>query len=370
MDSSFVRSLLRDTVLVKPHMLGSNYREVVLQQLRMRFEGLCSRHGYILPGTTVLHRIVSGRVEAVSLNGDVRYDVQYFASVCNPPVGTVLPARVVNMNKFGVLAHSGVQAEDGTFRPVVESIITRQPISGAAEVPNAPNRQELGEEDDDAVDLDSLAIGDMIFVEIVGKKFELNDEKISVIGRATSRPSPTAASSSAAVGVVGALGALSLSGTGVGTGMGMGMRGDAEGSDTEEHHHQEQQGDESEDETASSLGDGDGDGEDEEDEEDEEGTEVRGKKKRVGKAKKAKNAEADEEEEDDEDEEDEDEDEDDEEDEEDDIQVAEDDGKKAGNNSKGRAAAAAAGVAAAPAAASAKGGGAAAGGGAKGDSDS
>jgi DNA-directed RNA polymerase subunit E'/Rpb7 len=113
-----------------------------------------------------VHRIVSGRVEAVSLNGDVRYDVQYFASVCNPPVGSVLPARVVNLNRFGVLTHSGIQQPDGTFVAVVESIITKQALGLPSEV-----------------DLETLSVGDNVFVEIVGKKFELDDEKISVIGR-------------------------------------------------------------------------------------------------------------------------------------------------------------------------------------------
>jgi len=185
----FVRSVLQDVVLLRPEMIGSNFREMVQHKLRETFEGVCSRHGYILPGSITVHRILSARIEAVSLNGDVRYDVRYFANVCNPAVGAVVEARIVNMNKFGVLAHSGVQGPDGEFLPVVESIVMRLALE------SNPNE----------VDLDTLAIGDSVFVEIVGRKFELNDERISVIARAVKGGGSLSHSPSAPAPALGAL---------------------------------------------------------------------------------------------------------------------------------------------------------------------
>jgi DNA-directed RNA polymerase subunit E'/Rpb7 len=181
MNLLFVRSLVRDPVLVKPQHIGSNYVEVIERQLRASYEGVCSRHGFIMPGSITVHKVLSGRVEAVSLNGDVRYDVAYFASVCNPPIGSVLDGRVINMNRFGVLVHSGVQSPDGTFLPVVETIVTRQPIGGL----------------DSEVDLDALEVGETVHVQIAGKKFELNDDKISVIGRIVAAATDVAPSTDA-----------------------------------------------------------------------------------------------------------------------------------------------------------------------------
>jgi DNA-directed RNA polymerase subunit E'/Rpb7 len=169
MEAIFVRSLLRDATLLKPQFIGSNFREVLQQQIRDKVEGICSRHGYVLPNSVMVHRISPGRMEAVSLNGDVRFDVQYYAHVCNPPVGAVLPARVANTNRFGVLAHCGILQRDGEFLPVVEAIATKQPISGKSE----PSE----------VDIDALSVGDDIRIEVLGKKFELNDDRISVIAR-------------------------------------------------------------------------------------------------------------------------------------------------------------------------------------------
>jgi DNA-directed RNA polymerase subunit E'/Rpb7 len=176
MDYLFVQSIIRDVLLLKPHQLGSNFRAVIQATLRRANEGLCSRHGWILPGSVALRRVGDGHVEASTLNGDVRFAVQYSAEVCNPPVGAVVPARVVGSNKFGLLAHSGVTRPDGTFLPVLEIIITKMP-SGEAD----SRLHSL-------VALDGLGPGAEIWVEVLGRKFELNDDRISVIGRAVEPP--------------------------------------------------------------------------------------------------------------------------------------------------------------------------------------
>ena len=166
----FVRSLIRDTVLLKPQFIGADYRDVILSQLQGRYDGACNSHGYVQSGSISIHKVSLGRVEAVSLNGDVSYDVQYFAGVCNPAVGSRLPVRVINMNKFGILAHGGVQAPDGSFVPVVEAIITRHLNSVAAS----------------DVNLDTVQVGDTVTIEILGKKFELFERKIAVVARIVS----------------------------------------------------------------------------------------------------------------------------------------------------------------------------------------
>lgn len=172
----FVKSLVWDPVLVKPAMLGSNIREVVLHLLRTQYEGVCTRHGYVLPGSVAVHRILPGRVESTSLNGDTRFDVQYAVSLCNPAVGAVVEARVVDSNQFGVLLHSGVEREDGSFLPVIEAIVTKQDIAG---IPEDKDKDK----DAERVDLDKLEPGQTVSVMVMGKKFELGDRKISVIGR-------------------------------------------------------------------------------------------------------------------------------------------------------------------------------------------
>ena len=171
-DALFVRSIVRDVMLLKPHQLGSNYREVIQAQLRDRLEGACGRHGFVLPGSIALQKVSHGKLEAATLNGDVRFDVHYFASVCNPPVGAVVSARAVTTNRFAVLAHAGVMQPNGDFLPVVEIIVAKQGLDVQSEI-----------------DLEEIKPGDVMNVEVVGKRFQLNDDRISVIGRAVAKPS-------------------------------------------------------------------------------------------------------------------------------------------------------------------------------------
>lgn len=190
----FVRSLIRDTVLLKPQFIGANYRDVILRQLQDQYDGACNSHGYVQIGSISIHKVSLGRVEAVSLNGDVSFDVQYFAGICNPTVGSRLPVRVINMNKFGILAHGGVQAPDGSFVPVVEAIITRHLNSVAVS----------------DVNLDTVQIGDTVTIEIVGKKFELYERKIAVVARIVNGDSDGIGTQLQADVLASELGALSI----------------------------------------------------------------------------------------------------------------------------------------------------------------
>jgi hypothetical protein len=85
--------------------------------------------------------------------------------VCNPVIGSVVRAKVVNQNKFGILAEVAINGTD----PVLEIIITKMVEQGEPALGN-------------------INVGDMINVEILKKKFELGDEKIKNVGRITSSP--------------------------------------------------------------------------------------------------------------------------------------------------------------------------------------
>ncbi|GAX84531.1 hypothetical protein CEUSTIGMA_g11952.t1 [Chlamydomonas eustigma] len=179
----YVRSLLRDAVLLRPFEIGSNVEEVLSHHLRRDYEGRCSKHGFVLPGTVKLSRVISAIAESKSLNGDVRYEVSYHATVCNPAVGTVLSdCRVVNMNRFGLLMHKGVLRGDGAFLPVVEALVAMEGIDGR----------------ENEVDPRTLKIGDVADVEIVDARFELSSDRVLSIGRLRTTTTSDAAAASVA----------------------------------------------------------------------------------------------------------------------------------------------------------------------------
>ncbi|PNH01399.1 putative helicase [Tetrabaena socialis] len=158
-------SIIREKVKIIPKEIGSNIREVILAKLQNKLEGSCTRHGYVRPGSVKIHELSPGRIEGSSLNGDILYTVLVLADICNPIPGQTVPARIVNSNKFALLAHSGIEI-DGKYTTILETVITRY---------------QSGSVDNQLVD--SVRVGDDVFVEVMGKTFELNDNKISICGR-------------------------------------------------------------------------------------------------------------------------------------------------------------------------------------------
>jgi len=153
----FMRMLLCEKVKLEPAFLSTQYKDEVLRRLKAKVEGVCTRHGYVKPGSIEVHKICIGKVEMIGLNGMTQYDVYFHADICNPLLGSTIRCRVANFNKFGILA----EAES-----VIEAVIPKNSIDIHSDV-----------------DLEKVRIGDDIIIEVVGKKYELNDKKMCLVGR-------------------------------------------------------------------------------------------------------------------------------------------------------------------------------------------
>jgi DNA-directed RNA polymerase subunit E'/Rpb7 len=149
--------LLCEKIKLEPTFIHKYYKDEVLRRLKIKVEGICSKHGYIKLNSIEIHKICAGRIELISLNGNTEFDVWFYADVCNPMIGNIIKCQVSNINKFGILA----EAEN-----VIETIIAKNSVNIQSDV-----------------DLDKIRIDDEVFVEIVGKKYELNEKKISLIGK-------------------------------------------------------------------------------------------------------------------------------------------------------------------------------------------
>jgi DNA-directed RNA polymerase subunit E'/Rpb7 len=179
-ESLFVRVIVKDRIKLQAKDLGADVRQKINERLVGKYESVCSHHGYIRRGSIDILKVSLGRVEMATLNGDATFNVQYSADVCNPAVGSIVKAHIVNMNKFGILAESGVRLEDGKYVPILDIIIAKQSVNHPSDV-----------------DLDSLHINDEIFVEVLGRKYELNDAHISVVGRVVANIATSTAAAAA-----------------------------------------------------------------------------------------------------------------------------------------------------------------------------
>jgi DNA-directed RNA polymerase subunit E'/Rpb7 len=186
MTDVFVDVLLSEKIRLAPSELrGKRLRDVLHRKVAQKVEGLCTRHGYVQKGTSQLAKVAPGIVQFASLDGAVVFQVTFRARVCNPVVGSVLKCRITNMNKFGLLAEVGFEDENRVRHYIIDVIVARNSASIASEV-----------------DLDTVQIGDEVDIEVLGRKFELGDEKISVVGRivAATKPRSKAVSGGGDVG--------------------------------------------------------------------------------------------------------------------------------------------------------------------------
>lgn len=162
MDTIFYRTLLNDKIKIEPKYISRDFRKHIANKLKSTVEGVCTKHGYIKEGSVELFKVSPGNVDLTGLNGYVIFDTYYYADVCNPLIGNVVKATVMNVNKFGILAD---------VMGILEIVISKSSVTIVH---------------DSAIDVDSIKIGDSILVEVVGKKFELSDKKISIVGRIVS----------------------------------------------------------------------------------------------------------------------------------------------------------------------------------------
>lgn len=161
MDHLFCSAVFTDRVKITPSQLNAGYADVIARRIRDRNEGKCTSFGYVRAGTVRVLRISAGRVETRMLNGDVTFTVQFRCSVCNLTKGSVVSGKVLNTNRFAVLA--GCSVDDTT---IVHAIIPKQSTTVAS-----------------VADVEGLRVGDSVNLEIMGSKYELNDRKIKAVAR-------------------------------------------------------------------------------------------------------------------------------------------------------------------------------------------
>lgn len=164
----------KTTIQLNPSELDEHFEEHIIEKLQKQYEGVCSRYGFIKPGSIQIVERSLGQLMKPHFNGHIRFELSVIAEVCNPAEGMIITATVKNKNQLGILAESVLHMEGGKKYPVLDIIIPKK---------TAGISSEIG--------LENLDVGDNIYVEILGKRYQLNDKKISIIGRGVSSNKPT-----------------------------------------------------------------------------------------------------------------------------------------------------------------------------------
>lgn len=161
----FVPIKFKTSVQLYPAELDVKYQDRLLDKIKEEYEGICTKYGFIRQNSIEIIKRSCGVLQKAYFNGAIRFEVLCRAEVCNPVQGSIVEAIVKNKNQLGILAESYIEMEEHKS-PILDIII---PIRSAGIISQ--------------VNLDQIQVGESIYVEVMGKKYQMKDRKISIIGR-------------------------------------------------------------------------------------------------------------------------------------------------------------------------------------------
>jgi DNA-directed RNA polymerase subunit E'/Rpb7 len=154
MDNIYFNTVLTKKLLIQSKHLDENIDEYINTVLKKKIEGKCVDEGYIKPDTTKIIKKGVGMLLGSRFTGDITYNIAYTAEICNPVVGNIIDCKVRFVNKLGLLGNNG---------PI--TIIVGKQFHDAEE------------------EINNIKEGDIVKVEVIAKKFSLNDTEIKIIAK-------------------------------------------------------------------------------------------------------------------------------------------------------------------------------------------
>lgn len=158
----FNNVLCYENIKLEPIYLSLDYQDEILKRLKDKLEGKYTKHGFINNDSIKIHKICPGAVDMIGLNGYVVFKTYFKANICNPLIGSIVKAKVININRFGILL-SGLH---NNKESILEIIVAKNSVNITSDI-----------------DLEEIKKDEIYNVEILGKKTKFNNTKIYSIGR-------------------------------------------------------------------------------------------------------------------------------------------------------------------------------------------
>jgi len=159
----FIPIKFRCSITLKPNELTSYFEKIILKKLKNKYENVCSKYGYIKNNSIKIIKRSIGTIKSQHFNGNISFDIVCIAEICNPIQGSIIKCKVKAKNSLGLLCEGGYQGN----KQILEIIVPK--ISAGIQ---------------SEINLDNIAINQDIKIEVCGKKYQLYDKHISIIGKA------------------------------------------------------------------------------------------------------------------------------------------------------------------------------------------
>ena len=149
----YMNSLLSRKLQVSFNKLGKNIKEILEKLIKKEIEGKCTIEGFVKSNSTKLLTYSSG----VIFENKVEFDVVFECLVCCPVEGMLIKCNVKNKTQAGIRA-----LIDEEKSPVVVYLSRDHHYNNKY--------------------FNTVKENDEIMIRVIGQRYELNDEHVSVIG--------------------------------------------------------------------------------------------------------------------------------------------------------------------------------------------
>jgi DNA-directed RNA polymerase subunit E'/Rpb7 len=151
--SLWAKNILTRRIEILFHNIGGNIREILLKKLEDKLYNKCSKEGFIQDKSINILSYSSGIVEA----NKVMFDVMFECNICHPVEGQLIKCRVQNITRAGIKATYAKEQNS----PILVFIARDHHYNNEY--------------------FNKIKENDNITVSVIGIRFELNDECISVL---------------------------------------------------------------------------------------------------------------------------------------------------------------------------------------------
>jgi hypothetical protein len=166
MASLFVPIKVKANIQLNARDIDEDIDGTILQKFKSVYEGKCTRFGYIRPNSLQVVNRTDGRLEKIGKR--VHYYVTCLAEACDDIKGMVVEAKVLSTNMAVVLAETSIPGGGGdSVIPLLDILIPKRSVGIQSEI-----------------DLSQVQVGQTVLVEVMGKRYQFEDTRISIIGRA------------------------------------------------------------------------------------------------------------------------------------------------------------------------------------------
>tara|TARA_B110000495_G_C22998894_1_gene589277 strand:- start:918 stop:1475 length:558 start_codon:yes stop_codon:yes gene_type:complete len=150
----FMKNILTRKIILPFQSVGSNIKENIIKILEKESYNKCSKEGYIKNNSINILSYSSGVVE----ENHVVFDISFECDVCHPVEGQLIKCQVQNITRAGIKAVYVKEKKS----PIIVFIARDHHYSNDG--------------------FNKLKENDNITIKVIGIRYELNDEFISVLG--------------------------------------------------------------------------------------------------------------------------------------------------------------------------------------------